>query len=173
MEDVSDAALLGADFAAFYEDHVDLVVAYFAKRVRRPDLTFDLVAETFARALEHRSQYDPRRGPPVAWLLGIARNLLVDAARRCRVPDEARRRLGMSPVALDDEALARVEMRASIDIGRLLAKLPASQREAIALRVLADEPYAAIAARIGCSEQVVRQRVSRGLAALRRESETP
>jgi len=38
------------------------------------------VAETFARALEHRGAYDPRRGPAIAWLLGIARNLLLDLA---------------------------------------------------------------------------------------------
>jgi DNA-directed RNA polymerase specialized sigma24 family protein len=50
-----------------------------------------------------------------------------------------------------------------------LARLPDEQREAIEKRVIEEEPYPAIAARIGCSEQVVRKRVSRGLAALRRE----
>ena len=65
------------DFGAFYERHVGTVTAYVGRRVRaRPDLTIDLVAETFARALEHRASYDPRRGPPEAWLIGIARNLL-------------------------------------------------------------------------------------------------
>jgi RNA polymerase sigma factor (sigma-70 family) len=77
----------------------------------------------------------------------------------------------MAPVVLDDDALERVELRASVDVRRLLATLPASQREAVVRRVLADESYAVIADEIGCSEQVVRQRVSRGLAALRRESE--
>jgi RNA polymerase sigma factor (sigma-70 family) len=167
---LGDGFELNSDFAAFYERHVGLVAAYLGRRVVRPDLVFDLVAETFARALEHRDQYDARRGPPVAWLLGIARNLVADAARRGRVADEARRRLGMSPVALDDEALERIELRASVSLHSLLAELPASQREAVVRRVLANEPYAAIAASIGCSEQVVRQRVSRGLAALRRGS---
>jgi RNA polymerase sigma-70 factor (ECF subfamily) len=50
-----------------------------------------------------------------------------------------------------------------------LTRLPGEQREAIEKRVLEEEPYAAIAAGIGCSEQVVRKRVSRGLATLRRE----
>jgi RNA polymerase sigma-70 factor, ECF subfamily len=161
---------LNSDFAAFHERHVGLVTAYLGRRVARPDLVFDLVAETFARALANRDQYDERRGPPVAWLLGIARNLVVDAARRGRVADEARRRLGMAPILLDDEAIERVELRASVDLRRLLAELPESQREAVVRRVLADEPYAVIAEHIGCSEQVVRQRVSRGLAAMRRRS---
>ena len=60
------------DFGAFYEEHVGAVTAYVARRAGRPDLTFDLVAETFARALEHRDRYDPHRGPAVAWLFGIA-----------------------------------------------------------------------------------------------------
>jgi RNA polymerase sigma-70 factor (ECF subfamily) len=34
--------------------------------------------------------------------------------------------------------------------------------------VLGEQSYPEIAAHVGCSEQVVRQRVSRGLAALRR-----
>jgi RNA polymerase sigma factor (sigma-70 family) len=156
------------DFGAFYEEHVSAVTAYVARRAGRPDLTFDLVAETFARALEHRDRYDPHRGPAIAWLFGIARNLMVDAARRGRVADAARVRLGMEPIALDDEQLARITERGSTGLAEALSRLPASQREAVIRRVLAEQEYPEIASHVGCSEQVVRQRVSRGLAALRR-----
>ena len=159
---------LNDDFGAFYERHVDAVTAYAARRVGRADLTFDVVAETFARALEHRDDYDPERGAAVAWLLGIARNVVIDASRRGRVADAARRRLGMSAVTLDDDQLARIEERGRIDLAEALSALSHEQREAVIQRVLAEEPYAAIAERVGCSEQVVRQRVSRGLAVLRR-----
>src|SRR5213593_445003 len=57
----TDAELLADDFGAFYERHVETVTAYLARRARRPELTFDLVAETFACALEHRARYDARR----------------------------------------------------------------------------------------------------------------
>ena len=169
-----DAALLAAEhpgaFGRFYARHVGAVTAYVGRRVgARPELVFDVVAETFARALEHRAQYDPERGPAVAWLLGIARNLISDAARRRRVDAAARRRLGMPVVALDDAQLEAVEARASIDLRGALAALPEAQREAVLRRVLAEEPYPVIAAEVGCSEQVVRQRVARGLARLRRE----
>jgi RNA polymerase sigma factor (sigma-70 family) len=170
-----DAQLLAAEhpaaFGRFYERHVGVVAAYVGRRVgaTRPDLVFDVVAETFARALERRAQYDPARGPAVAWLLGIARNLVFDAARRQRVDAAARQRLGMPVVALDDAQLEAVEARASVDLRGALATLPEAQREAVLRRVLAEEPYPAIAADVGCSEQVVRQRVARGLARLRRE----
>jgi RNA polymerase sigma factor (sigma-70 family) len=161
------------EFAAFYERHVGVVTAYVARRVGRADLAFDVVAETFARALEKRHQHDPERGPEIAWLLGIARNLLADAAARRRVDAAARVRLGMAPIALDDDALRAVEERASHDLAGALHALPEEQREAVLRRVLADESYTSIAAAIGTSEQVVRQRVSRGLARLRRTLEHP
>jgi RNA polymerase sigma factor (sigma-70 family) len=171
----TDEQLLGSaaahDFGVFYERHVSAVTAYVARRVARADLTFDVVAETFARALERRTQYDAARGPAVAWLLGIARNLLVDAARRGRVADDSRLRLGLGRIELDDEHIARIEERSAVDLRSTLAGLPAAQREALILHVLAEEPYAAIAQRLGCSEQVVRQRVARGLAALRRSTQ--
>ena len=162
---------LAHDFGEFYEEHVVAVTAYVARRVGRADLTFDVVAETFARALEHRADYDPKRGAEVAWLFGIARNVLIDSVRRGRVADAARRHLGMSAVTLDDEQLARIEERGQIDLAEALSALPRDQREAVIRRVLAEEPYTTIAQRLGCSEQVVRQRVSRGLAALRHNLE--
>jgi len=158
-------------FGRFYARHLDAVTAYVARRVRRPDLTFDLVAETFARALQHRARYDPRRGPAIAWLVQIARNLVIDAVRRHRVADTARRGLGMAPVVLDDDVLDRVAERGRLDLGAALASLPFDQREAVLLRVVADRHYPDIAEQVGCSPQVVRQRVSRGLSALRRYSE--
>jgi len=167
----SDGELLASveagDFGVFYERHVGGVTSYVAARVGAPDLTFDVVAETFARALEHRESYDADRGPAIAWLLGIARHLLADAGRRGRVDAAARRRLGVARVALDDAQLALIEERGRIDFGAALSALPADQQEAVIRRVLAEEPYLLIAARVGCSEQVVRKRVSRGLARLR------
>src|SRR4051794_19574251 len=116
----SDADLLARrepeDFGEFYERHVAAVTAYVARRSPRADLTFDLVAETFARALEHGARYDPRKGPAVAWLFGIARHLMIDAVRKGQVADAARIRLGMAPVALDDEQLQRVEEASRIDL---------------------------------------------------------
>jgi RNA polymerase sigma factor (sigma-70 family) len=169
----SDAELLSdrtpAAFGAFYMRYVAAVTAYVARRVREPEVVFDVVAETFARALEHRDQFDAARGPAVAWLFGIARHLLVDSARSGQVQAESRRRLGMGPIAIDDDQLALIEARGEIDLASTLTSLSAEQREAVFLRVLAEQPYPAIARQLGLSEQVVRKRVSRGLATLRRE----
>jgi RNA polymerase sigma factor (sigma-70 family) len=172
--DPSDEELLAGGsahgFALLYERRYPLIRGYLRRRVGpHPDLVLDLVAETFARALERRTQFDPQRGTAAGWLLGIARHLLLDAVREGRVADASRRRLGMERIVVADEQLEMIERESASELERSLVRLPPEQREAIEGRVLAEEPYAAIAARIGCSEQVVRKRVSRGLANLRRK----
>lgn len=162
-----DADRLQRDFGAFYDRHLGSVAAYVGRRVREPEVGFDLVAETFARALERRHQYDPARGPAVAWLIGIARNLIADSARHGQVEADSRLRLGMAPVELYDEQLPMIADRAATDIRDALAALAPEQREAVLRRVVLEEPYPEIAAGLRCSPQVVRKRVSRGLAALR------
>jgi RNA polymerase sigma factor (sigma-70 family) len=171
--DSSDEELLVAggahEFALLYERRYPLIRGYLRRRVgSHPDLVLDLVAETFARALERREQFDPQRGSAVGWLVGIAHHLMLEAGRKGRVADASRRRLGMQRIVVADEQLEMIERESSSELERSLMGLPRDQREAVERRVLEEEPYAAIAAQIGCSEQIVRKRVSRGLAALRR-----
>jgi RNA polymerase sigma factor (sigma-70 family) len=166
---LSDGSAEG--FAVLYGRRYPLVRGYLRRQIgAQSELVLDLVAETFARALERREQFDPQRGSAVGWLLGIARHLLLDAMREGRVAETSRRHLGMERIVVESEQLELVERESSSELQDALSALPAEQREAIERRVLEEEPYAAIAAKIGCSEQVVRKRVSRGLAALRRAS---
>ena len=167
----ADAELLStgvaSDFGCFYDRHVRAVTAFVGSWIGEPDVVFDLVAETFARALEHRAQYDASKGATVAWLLGIARNLMIDSARRGQVESESRERLGMARVELDDEQLEVIADRADVRLRDALASLEAVQRDTVIRRVVLEESYRTIAADLRCSEQVVRKRVSRGLARLR------
>jgi RNA polymerase sigma factor (sigma-70 family) len=156
-------------FSTFYREHLDAVVAFFQRRVRDRELAFDLTAETFAAVVVSAGSYSGDAAP-VAWLFGIARNKLRESLRRDRVQDGARRRLGMEPIALDDAALERVEERCTAsesDLARALAELPPDTRKALLERLVEEREYGEIAARLSCSEQVVRQRVHRGLKTLR------
>lgn len=158
-----------AAFGTFYERHERLVLGYHLRRVGDPELAADLAAETFAAALVASRHFRGGGAPASAWLVGIARHVLAASLRRSRVADRARRRLGMEPLALDDELVERIErIGGDARVEALLAQLTPDQSDAIRARVLDEEDYAGIAARLRCSESVVRQRVSRGLAALRR-----
>ena len=136
-------------FGTFYERHEQLVLGFFMRRVGDPELAADLAAETFAAALVAARRFRSGGAPASAWLVGIARNVLATSARRAQVEDRARRRLGMEPIA----------------------HVTPEQSDAVRARVLEDEGYAGIASRLRCSESVIRQRVSRGLAVLRRITE--
>jgi RNA polymerase sigma-70 factor (ECF subfamily) len=167
----SDASLLASDgpvdFGTFYDRHLRAVTAYVAGRVRQPEVRFDVVAETFARALEKRGHYDPARGPAIAWLLGIARHLIADAARRGRVEATSRARLGMEPVELDDEQLGAIAQYSGDDLQAALSATPGVQRDAVVRHIMFGQSYEVIAEDLATSEQVIRKRVSRGLASLR------
>ncbi|MGE4427681.1 MAG: RNA polymerase sigma factor [Solirubrobacteraceae bacterium] len=173
----SDAGLLSTgepeDFERFYLRHVDIVTAFTLARVRQREHALDVVSETFARALAKRRQYRPSKGPAIAWLLTIARNLLIDEARQGRVADDARRRLGVERVAVTDERIDALERHVSLAIDVALDGLPEAQRDAVRRRVLLDEDYAEIAHATGCSEVLVRQRVRRGLQSLRATIQEP
>jgi RNA polymerase sigma factor (sigma-70 family) len=160
-------------FAVFYRRHVRGVLAFFRRHVRDAEVAFDLTAETFAAALEAVPRYQPRPEPARGWLYGIAWNKLHEAQRRGRVEDGVRRALQMTPITLSDAALARIEALAGAasPAMELLAWLPENQREAVRRRVLEERGYPAIAAELGCSESVVRKRVSRGLGAIRKRLE--
>lgn len=164
---MGDRDLLFGDFGAFYDRYVRGVAAFVGGRIREPEVAFDVVGETFARALEHRDRYDPERAPAIAWLLGIAKHLIVDAARRGRVEAASRYRLAMAPVELYDDDVPELDAWQRAELGVALASLPAEQRDAVLRRVVLGQSYLEIATGVACSEQVIRKRVSRGLAAMR------
>jgi RNA polymerase sigma-70 factor, ECF subfamily len=158
-------------FAAFYRVHESAVLRYFARRTRRPDVAADLTAETFARALAGRQGFDPARGEARGWLFGIARHVLAQSLEHGRVESETRKRLKMEPLVLDDALLARIDELAG-DATAELEAIADDQRVAVRGRILDDLEYPVLAAQLRCSEAVVRQRVSRGLRALRARLES-
>lgn len=58
---------------ACYDRHERAVVAFVGGMVHDPDVTIDIVAETFARAYQSRDTFTGDGARP--WLLGIARHV--------------------------------------------------------------------------------------------------
>jgi RNA polymerase sigma factor (sigma-70 family) len=170
---VSDEALLAgtdpAGFEEFYARHVDMLLGFFSRRTRNADMAADLTAETFAAALQSRRRYRPQSGAAVAWLYGIAKKKLADAQRRGYAERKACRRLGMERIELTDADIARIDaLGDSTTASALLEVLGPEQRAAVRAHVVHERSYADIAAAEHVSEAVVRKRVSRGLATVRR-----
>lgn len=175
LEQLGDEELLAATaagssdaFGEFYERHIALVLAVLRRKTGSAELAADLAGETFAAALLSCLRFRPGGPSATAWLLGTAQNKLRESARRNRVETRARERLGMPPLAFYDEDLERIEELVHEGEGALalLEQLPPAQRDAVHGRV-DEQEYRELAQQLSCSEQLVRQNVSRGLRRLR------
>ena len=173
-EERTDSQLLLASrtepdaFTELYRRHAEDLLRYFARRTLDPETAAELTAETFAEAFASRASYRDEGVNGVAWLYGIARHRLGRFFRSGRVDAAARRRLGMPERDLPPEDYERIEEL--IDFAPIrealveaLDTLSEEQREAMRLRVIDGLGYPEVAARLRCTEQNARQRVSRGL----------
>lgn len=158
-------------FGQFYVRHRALLLGYLVRRVGGdPEIAADLMAEAFASALLTTLDTDQTLpDAPAAWLFRVARNLMIDSTRRGRVEAIARRKLGLEPLALDDHDVERIlDIAASHDVlADWSRSMPAAEWDALRAYVLEDETYPQIAARLRCSQALVRKRVSRAKNLLR------
>lgn len=152
-------------FDLFYRRHHALILGYLHTRLgNRPDAE-EVFQETFVRIHRSIQSYDPSQSA-LAWVFTIARNVAVDYTRRSR-----RQRF----VALEDDVAAVVPrseeaLVAREELGRVLARLSADERELLESRFLADDSFDAIAERRGTSAANARQKLSRLLKKLKTDS---
>ncbi len=155
-----------------YRRWLPIIARFHLTRVRDAETASELTAETFAELAASLGRFDASRGAAPAWVLAIASHKSNSSLRRRRVEARARRALGSARAAAEEDELVRVEQLASLAgeprVRALLAQLPAEQREAVRSRVLDERSYTEIARELRCSQAVVRQRVHRGLARLKR-----
>src|SRR3954469_10366081 len=105
MPERDDATLLAAAargderaFEAFYRRHLAAVTGFHLRRTGRPELAFDLTAETFAAVVVAVGSFDQARGTATGWLFAIAAHKLRDSFRRGRVEASAREHLRHEPI---------------------------------------------------------------------------
>jgi RNA polymerase sigma-70 factor (ECF subfamily) len=148
------------EFAEFFQASWEPCLRAVVAVAGSPQLAEDQVAEAFARAWG--SWRKVRRHPaPRAWVVRTALNTGASWWR------QRRREL---PLA-DHDLTAPGDLGGGVDATLLTAiwRLPARQREVIALRIFLDLDTAAIAGQLGIEAGTVRVHLSRGVTALRRE----
>jgi RNA polymerase sigma-70 factor, ECF subfamily len=137
-------------FESLYRSSRDDVYAYVSTLLRDPAAAEDVTALAFERAYRRRRTFDRRRGEERAWLFGIARNAALDELRRRRRvatlvtdPDET--------ADVEDADGAEVALRRTA-VQTALARLPAREREIIALKFHAGMSNVELARVLGISE---------------------
>lgn len=161
----SAAAGDAASFGVLYDRHFTAVYRYALLRVPDRMEAEDVTSETFVRALRSLHRYEPR-APFAAWLVRIARNLIIDRARGA-TRREANERAAAMPGSVDPEreALARIE---GAELRTALDTLSDLQRDVLILRFYSDLSTEEVCAVLGKGPSTVRGIQYRAIAALRR-----
>jgi RNA polymerase sigma factor (sigma-70 family) len=135
------------------------VYAYAAYRLGDGADAEDATSETFERAVRYRKSYDPRKGEPVAWLLGIAKRCIDGGWSKAEFPTQEVD--SVDTTDLEDETLRRLM------ISRAVAALDERDRELIALRYGADLTARQIAELLGARTNAIEVALHRALGRLR------
>jgi RNA polymerase sigma-70 factor (ECF subfamily) len=149
------------------EELVRRLYAYVAYTVGDGPDAEDLTSEAVERGLRYRDSYDPSRGTPLTWLIGIARRCLADRALRpAPVPRE---HVEDEPTWEDlaGEAALRLSVRAAVE------RLPPRDRELVALRYGADLTARQIAELLELKTNAVEVALHRALGRLRQRLQEP
>jgi RNA polymerase sigma-70 factor, ECF subfamily len=149
-----------ARFAELYESNFDRIYAFIARRVRDREEAQDLTAEVFHQALSSLARFDWRGAPFIAWLLGIANNVL---------SDHWRRRSKQREVATEEleESVAADQTERHAMVFQLVANLLPDQRLVILRRFVCQKSLREIAQEMGRTEGAIKQLQLRALQALR------
>ena len=130
MSDPSEIPRIGSDpdaFERFYREHVEAVQRFVARRVADSEQAADLTSDIFLAVLDSAGGYTPRRGAPIAWLFGIARNVVADdRRRRARELRAVSRLAGRRPLQPDALARARERIAPSASRGACMPPSTAS-----------------------------------------------
>jgi len=150
-------------FTALWSEHA-AITRYIARHVPHNEAA-DLADETFTRAWAGRHTYRPGAGSPTGWLYAIAGRVVADhyrtAGRRVHT-------VGIWPDHDDaDHTDVAADTVSDAAVAELLAALPERQRLVLIRRILQDQPVAAVAAELDCTQGTVKSLAHRALVALR------
>lgn len=153
--------------AQAYEAHGPLVHTLCARA--HPAAAADLTQEVFLAAWRARDRFDPDRGPLAAWLVGIAKNKIVDAYRKAgRQVPQTRDDDGSQIGRLADGRQPVDNLADRLLVTEALGTLPERPREIVRMAFFDEMTHEQIAERTGVPLGTVKSDIRRGLARLRR-----
>ncbi|MDF5758137.1 RNA polymerase sigma factor [Spongiactinospora sp. TRM90649] len=142
MEPDPATALLDVYDAALPE-----VYGYLLARCGQRSLAEDLTAETFLAAVEAVRRRPPPEGLRTSWLIGVARNKLVDHWRRAEREERGLRLVGgLWPDDMEDPWDVRLDALVAREV---LADVAAHHRAVLTLRYLDGLPVPEVARLLG------------------------
>jgi len=164
--DQLDASFVGGDEAALraaYDAH-GATIYTFCRRSLPEDRAKDVTQEVFVSAWRARTTFDPARGTLGGWLMGIAKNRIIDNVRSERRHGDRRSDAEVTDLPVRSET-ERVADR--LLVLEVLEQLPERAREAVRLAYFDDLTHAEIAERTGVPLGTVKSDIRRALTRMR------
>jgi RNA polymerase sigma-70 factor (ECF subfamily) len=155
------------DLRAAHRAHAGELFRFALRRLGDRGAAEDAVQEVFLRAWRAADAFDRNRASLRAWLFAIARNFVVDSARRRAVrpvqPVEVETLVAMAGAddGFDDMTVT------AWTVEEALRRLTDEHRTALVETYLKGRPYAEVSAELGIPVATLRTRVFYGLKSLR------
>jgi len=156
----------------FIGQEIPLLYGMFMRRWSNPSLAEELVQKTVFDAVRGCGSYDPLRGSPEEWILGIARNNIhLEARKRASRPstngDISRYLEAIDTKPLPDEVLEREET--ALLVRSALSRLESKEQTVLRARYIEGLLARDIARVMGITEKAVHSLLYRARISLRRE----
>jgi len=129
-------------FAELYENNFERVYAFIGRRVGDRFVTEDLTSEVFHQALANLSRFEWRGVPFAAWLFKIARNAIIDRAKRAAREGEFPSSLDATEETSPQDIEEEIEHRAKLF--KLVERLQRDQRRVIEMRFAEEKSEGAV-----------------------------
>ena len=175
--EASDAVLVVAiaryhreALAEVYRRHAGAVFGLARRLLSDRTLAEEVVQEVFLRLWNEPDRYDPARGTLRSYLLAQTHGRAVDllrseGARRAREEREAR----ATATAGYDVEHEVWDLATADQVRQAIERLPAAERQCIALAYFGGHTYREVAAQLAEPEGTVKSRIRAGLRRLRQE----
>lgn len=156
----------------FIDREISRLYGMFLKRWPNPSLAEELVQRTVFDAVRGRSSFDPSRGSPEEWIIGIARNnIRLEIRRRAARPstngDLSRYFEAIDTEPLPDEVLEREETAAIVRSA--LSRLESKEQAVLKTKYIEGLPAREIARQMNTTEKAVYSLLYRAKILLRQE----
>ena len=155
---------------ALYEATLSRVYGLVLRLVRRSQLAEEVAEDVYYQVWRQAPRFDPERGRPLTWLLGMARSRAIDAIRReARFQheplDEDAAPVAAPAAGSGDELLAVAQGHA--ELHRALLLLKPQPRQLVALAFFSGLSHEEIASQTSLPLGTVKSQIRRALITLR------
>jgi RNA polymerase sigma factor (sigma-70 family) len=155
---------------ALYEATLSRVYGLVLRLVRRAQLAEEVAEDVYFQVWRQAPRFDPARGRPLTWLLGMARSRAIDAIRRearfqHEALDEEAAPVHAPAAGSGDELLAVAQGHA--ELHRALLLLKPQPRQLVALAFFNGLSHEEIASQTSLPLGTVKSQIRRALITLR------